>query len=69
MCKFHIFAHVIVCHFLQKTRDRNLSCADVFFSAVVATSTSSRNFDVRTKKAVEVAATACDFVRLRSLVL
>jgi hypothetical protein len=68
MCKFHIFAHVIVCHFLQKTRDRNLSCADVFFCAVVATST-SRNFDVRTKKAVEVAATACDFVRLRSLVL
>lgn len=42
MCKFHIFAHVIVCHFLQKTRDRNLSCADVFFCAVVAT---SRNFE------------------------
>jgi hypothetical protein len=67
MCKFHIFAHVIVCHFLQKTRDRNLSCADVFFCAVVATST-SRNFDVpfepkKPSKLLRLRATSCDFDR------
>jgi hypothetical protein len=64
MCKFHIFAHVIVCHFLQKTRDRNLSCADVFFCAVVATST-SRNFEVRCSNQ-KSRRSCCDCVRLRA---